>query len=108
MESEDQKQLLVQGRLTSGSPAHTAVVLDSERSRFGDYWARPYSGTIHPDTGRFEVSVTRPFRKGTLYLSFCFENGANTADGKKSLQRGSAVEISYSGEPGAREFNILH
>ena len=82
------------------------MILDSERNRFGDYWARPYSGSIDADTGEFEITVNRPFRKGTLYLSFCFENGANTADGQKTLQRGSAIEISYTGEKGSRQFDI--
>lgn len=105
-ESGDHAEIVVQGVLKANAPAHTAVLLDSERSQFGDYWARPYAATVDPKTGEFKIAVSEPFPKGTLYLSFCFENGVSTADGRKSLQRGSAVEITYKGEKGSRTFDI--
>jgi len=97
--------ITVRGSVRSDQPAHSALLFDSARGRFGDYWTRAYVGTID-DEGRFNVVVEEPFERGTLFLSFCFENGVNCADGKSPLLRGSVVEIPYSGQAGKRTFAL--
>lgn len=97
--------IVISGQLVSGQSAHSAVLLDSERGRFGDYWARPYSSLIDQQTGRFSITIEEPFRSGTAYLSFSLENGL-TSDGDKPFQRGSKLEVTYQGEPGSREIEI--
>lgn len=101
-ESDDGSKLIVEGQFSASIPAHTAVILDSERGRFGDYWARSYVSVLDAKTGQFRIVVTRPFSQGTLYLSFCFENGVNMSDNKSPFQRGSSIQISYKGEKGSR------
>ena len=105
-ETEDGRSLKIAGTLSANMPAHTAVLLDSRRANFGDYWKRPYAGAIDKETGAFEIIVTEPFDRGTLYLSFCFENGTVTADGQKPFQQSSAIEITYDGEQGSRTFGL--
>jgi hypothetical protein len=101
--------IVISGQLVSGQSAHSAVLLDSERGRFGDYWARPYSSSIDQQAGRFSITIAEPFRSGTAYLSFSFKNGL-TSDGDKSFQRGSKLEVTYQGEPGSGKdhFAIAH
>ena len=81
-ESPDRKQVIVRGTLKTGtggdakvSAAHSLIVLDSERGQYGDYWCRSYVAPIDPASGKFEVSVSEPYAKGTLFLSFGFDNG---------------------------------
>lgn len=105
-ESDKDNAFFVTGRVSATIAAHAAVILDSQRGQFGDYWKRSYVGAINAETGEFKIEVNEPFNRGTLYLSFCFENGAVTVDGRTPLQRGSALEISYSGEEGSRRFNL--
>jgi len=105
-ESDDGPRLFVKGKLSASLPAHTAVLLDSERGRFGDYWERSYTGAIDAETGEFKIVVCEPFGRGTLYLSFCFANGVNTSNGRVSFQRGASVQISYSGKRGSRHFDL--
>ena len=101
---ETDGQIVVKGKLSAGRPALTAVILDSERGRFGDYWARPYTAPINADTGEFNIRVTEPFTSGTLFLSFSFAHGVTTSDGDKQCQRGSDIQFRYRGKPGARNF----
>lgn len=105
-ESDSGGKLMITGKLLASLPAHTAVVVDSQRGRFGDYWERPYAGEIDAKTGRFKITVSEPFERGTLYLSFCFLNGTVTADGRRPFQHGSSIEIFYSGEKGSRRFEL--
>jgi hypothetical protein len=103
-ESKDGTQVFVRGELSASLSAHTAVLLDSGRGQFGDYWAKSYSSPIDGSTGEFEITIDEPFEKGTIFLLFCFENGSNSADGKMPFQRGSSIEIPYEGAGGARRF----
>ena len=98
---EEDGLIVVQGKLVSGQKAHTAVVLDSERGRFGDYWARSYAAEIALKTGEFKIVVGEPFDSGTLHLAFCLGNGLTT-DGGKPFQRGTNLRFEYQGEPGSR------
>jgi len=101
----DDGSLTITGKLSASHSAHSALLLDSQRGRFGDYWARSYVSSIEPKTGEFQITVTEPFDSGTCYLSFCFDNGFNTGDGQTPFQRGSAIQVSYRGEIGKRQFN---
>jgi len=103
-ESKDGISIVIKGKLSAKNPAHSVITLDSEQGRYGDYWARSYVAKIDPDTGEFQISVTEPFEKGTLFLSFAFDNGMTTSDGKQPFQQGSSIEIPYSTENGQREF----
>lgn len=94
-------QVVVEGIVSAENKAHTAVVLDSERGRFGDYWARPYVGSIDPQNGEFRVVIEEPFERGMLHLSFSLVNGTTT-DGTKPFQRGSDLRFEYQGKPGSR------
>ncbi len=105
-ETDNGGKLMITGKLSASLPAHTAVVLDSQRGNFIDYWKRPYAGAINAETGEFRVEVSEPFSRGTLYLAFCFENGAVTSDGRKSFLHGSVIEIPYGGEKGSRKFDL--
>jgi len=104
-DTPDGKGITVRGKLTADLKAHTAIVLDSERGRYGDYWERSYVGKIDPETGTFEVIVSQPSQRGTLFLSFCFDNGVNTADGKKAFQQGTPIEVPYQATDGKRQFD---
>jgi hypothetical protein len=104
-ESDDGAAIVVEGTFSGSIPAHTAVLLDSERGRFGDYWKRSYSGTIDAATGVFRAVVAEPFGRGSLFLAFCFENGFNTGDGRMPFLRGSSIRVSYSGEKGSRRLD---
>ena len=97
--------ITVRGTLRSDQSAHSAVLFDSARGRFGDYWTRAYVGAVD-EQGRFSVQVEAPFERGTLFLSFCFENGVSSADGKRPLLRGSVVEIPYRGQAGTPTFEL--
>ena len=106
----DAGSIKVSGRLKSESRAHSAVLFDSGRGSFGQNdWARSYVGDVDQE-GRFEVTVDDPLDdpldEGTLFLSFCFENGIATADGKRQLLRGSVIEIPYSGSRQNRTFRL--
>ena len=92
--SED-GSILIQGTLKPSIATDTVVAVDSARHQFGDYWSRSYTGKIDPETGVFELTISEPFSSGTIYLSFCFENGINTGDGEKVFQRGSTLSIQY-------------
>ena len=102
---EEDGQIIVRGRLVTDRKAHSAVLLDSERGRFGDYWARPYVGTVDPETGAFRIVVAEPFERGMLHLSFSFENGLTTADGTMPFQRGTDLKFTYAGEPDSRKIS---
>jgi hypothetical protein len=105
-ESEDGSSIVVAGRLNASLPADTAIVFDVKRPPLGkDYWSRGYTSAIKKD-GTFRIVVQSPFGAGNLSLTFCFENGCNTADGKRAVLRGSVIEIPYSGEAGDRVFTI--
>lgn len=94
----------VEGKLESNQKAHTAVLFDSFNNKFGDYWSRSYIGEIVD--GKFEIVAEDPFDEGTLLLSFCFNNGINTADGKSQFSRKSVIEIPYRGKKGKRRFSL--
>ena len=96
--------LKVQGMLKSNQKAHTAVLFDSGNNKFGDYWSRSYVGEIENE--KFEIVVQDPFDEGTLLLSFCFNNGINTADGRSQFSRKSVIEIPYRGRKGNRKFEL--
>lgn len=102
--SDDHKMIIVSGKLTSDQKAHTIVALDSERGKFGDYWERPYSGAIDTE-GNFKLEISEPRDQGTIYLSFCFENGINTSDGQKIFQQDSSISRTYSTRDGKRIFD---
>ena len=94
----------VSGRLESDLPAHSAVVFDSGKSNFGgDYWAQSYVGQID-ERGQFEVTITNPYRRGKLYLAFCFDNGLNVGEADAKKIKPSAIEIAYQGRRGNRRF----
>ena len=38
-------------------------------------------GAIDSDNGSFAVTISEPFDRGTIFLSFCFDNSVVTADG---------------------------
>ena len=99
------KKITVSGTLKASVPAHTALALDSARSRYGDYWTRSYAGRVDRKTGKFEVVISEPFERGTIYLVFCLSDGINTSDGKLPLLRGSSLEISYETKDGKRQFD---
>lgn len=101
--SDDQKTIIIKGKLNSDQKAHTIVALDSERGKFGDYWERPYTAAVDAE-GNFKLEITEPWTQGTIFLSFCFENGVNTSDGKKIFQQNSSVSRSYSTKDGKRVF----
>ena len=103
--TEKDATVVITGKLNADLHAHTAVLLDSARSKFGDYWARSYVGSIE-ENGNFRITVTEPFKKGSIFLSFCFDNGVTTADGKKLFIHGSAIEVPYTTNDGKRSFNI--
>ncbi len=103
-EAKDGKSIVIKGKLLARNPAHSVIALDSEPGRYGDYWARSYVAGIDSNTGTFEISVTEPFKKGTLFLAFAFDNGLTTSDGKRSFQQGSSIEIPYTTIKGRREF----
>lgn len=102
----DGKAITVRGQLTADPKAHTAVLLDSARGRFGDYWERSYLGKIDTETGTFEIVVSAPFARGALFLSFCFPSGVNTSNGKMPFQRGSAIVIPYETKDRKRQFTM--
>jgi hypothetical protein len=106
IEKSSGAEFVVEGRLSSNLPAHAAVLLDSQRGRFGDYWERSYVSAIDGETGDFRIVIDEPLDKGTLYLAFCFENGINTGDGRVRFLRGSSAQISYSGKKGSRRFDL--
>jgi len=97
-------QIVIEGIVSAENKAHTAVVLDSERGRFGDYWARPYVGKIDPQSGEFRVVIEEPYNRGMLHLSFSLVNGSTT-DGTKPFQRGSDLRFSYQGKSGSRKIS---
>ena len=99
-------KIRVTGKLSASHPAHSVVLLDSQRRNFGDYWARSYVGAVDGNSDEFQIDVTDPFDSGTLYLGFSFDNGFNTGDGRTSFQQGSSVKITYKGSSGSRQFNI--
>jgi len=103
-ESKDAKTIVIKGRLSADATAHSVIALDSERGKYGDYWARSYTAAIDPDTGIFEISIAEPFEKGTLFLAFAFDNGLTTSNGKRRFQQGSSIEISYITKDGRRVF----
>jgi hypothetical protein len=103
--TEANGHIIVSGRIVSDQRPHTAVLLDSERGRFGDYWARPYTSSIDKETGRFSVTIEEPFQSGSAYLAFSFANGITT-DGDKAFQRGSKLEFTYKGAPSSRQIEI--
>lgn len=105
-EIEDGAKLMIKGTLLSDSRAHAAVVLDSETGRFGDYWERSYLGKVDAAMGEFKVEIVEPRARGTLFLGFCFDNGINTGDGTTPFQRGSSIQIRYSGNAGLRKFEL--
>ena len=84
----------VSGILKSTAKAHSVVIADSERNKFGDYWARAYTAKLD-DKGQFKVTVDEPYKSGTLFIGFCFNNGTNTGGGGKSYQGGSPITVSY-------------
>ena len=100
---DDQQKIIITGKLNSDQKAHTVVALDSERGKFGDYWERPYVAGIDPE-GNFKLEINAPRTQGTIFLSFSFENGINTSDGKKTFQQNSAISRSYSTKEGKRVF----
>tara|TARA_R110000850_G_scaffold16224_3_gene50849 strand:+ start:1499 stop:2590 length:1092 start_codon:yes stop_codon:yes gene_type:complete len=93
--SNNGENITIRGNLQASGIASTVVAVDSERHQFGDYWSRSYTGKVDPETGAFEINITEPFESGTVYLSFCFDNGVNTSDGKQIFQRGSSLTIQY-------------
>lgn len=96
--------IVVSGTLDSDLRAHSAVIFNAEGGKFGDnYWARSHVAPIE-DNGQFSIPFESPYSKGKLFLSFCFENGVNTADGKKQTLQKSVVEITYNGKKGRRKF----
>ena len=90
----DGDAIKVTGTLKSAAKAHSVVIADSERNKFGDYWARAYTAKLD-DKGAFTVAVDEPFKSGTLFLGFCFNNGTNTGGDDKSFQGGSSITITY-------------
>lgn len=104
-ESKNGDNFTVSGSLHSDQSVHTAALFDSNQGRFGDYWTRSYVGAVDKK-GRFSVVVEDPFEKGSLFLSFFFDNGVNTSDGKKPLMQGSVIKIPYSGTGENRTFEL--
>ena len=70
------------------------MIADSERNKFGDYWARAYTAKLDDKVG-FSVAIDEPFESGTLFVGFCFNNGTNSGGDGKSYQGGSGVTITY-------------
>lgn len=103
---EVDEQVVLTGIVHAENKAHSAVVLDSERGRFGDYWARSYVGKIEPQSGEFRVVIKEPFTRGRLHLSFSLVNGLTT-DGEQPFQRGTELRFSYQGRPGSRKIETL-
>lgn len=103
-ESENKQQVIVQGTLKTSVPAHTVIVLDSERGQFGDYWARSYTSPIDPKTGQFKITLDAPYANGVLFLSFSLTNGTTTSDGTQPFQRGCSLTVPYSTKDGSRHF----
>jgi len=95
------KTISVTGKMSSSIAAHSIVIVDSERNRYGDYWSRAYSAALKE--GSFTVKIDEPFEAGTLFLGFCFNNGSNSG-GKKSFQGGSKFTIEYRQNAGEFEF----
>ncbi len=96
-------KITISGTLDSNLKAHSVIVFNIRGgNKFGDYWSRSHAGTVEKN-GQFAVSFWSPYSKGKLFLSFCFDNGINTADGKKQK---SFIEIPYSGKQGKREFQM--
>ena len=42
-----------------------------------------YAAAIDDTTGEFNITIAELFDSGTLYVSFCFENGVNTGVAKR-------------------------
>lgn len=103
-ESEDGKSIVIMGTLRSNEPAHSVIVYDSERGQFGDYWGRTYVAPIDSDTGGFEATISAPHVSGTIFISFNFETGINTVDGRKPFQQTGSPVLRYTGTAGQREF----
>ena len=91
---KDGKSIAVSGSLKSPAAAHSVLIVDSERNKFGDYWARAYTAKLN-EKGAFEVYISEPFERGTLFVGFSFNNGTNTGGDGKSFQGGSGVTITY-------------
>ena len=90
----DGETIKVSGTLKSPKTAHSALLADSQRNKFGDYWSRAYTSKID-EQGQFTVTVDETFESGTLYVGFAFNNGTNTGGHGKSFQGGSATTFSY-------------
>ncbi len=103
-ESPDHEKVIIRGILKTADTAHSVIVLDSERGQYGDYWCRSYLAPIDASTGKFEVTVSEPYAKGALFLSFGFDNGISTSDGKTIFQQSSSVSVNYEIKNGARSF----
>ena len=103
-ESPDHKQVIVRGTLKADATAHSVIVLDSERGQYGDYWCRSYVAPIDAASGTFEITVSEPYSKGALFLSFGFDNGIATGDGKTIFQQNSSVSVEYESKDGTRKF----
>jgi hypothetical protein len=107
-ESSNGKQVLVQGVLNIKASAkpHSVIAIDSERGEYGDYWCRSYVADIDAE-GKFELAINEPFEKGRLFLSFAFDSGVTTSDGKTGYQQNSSVSASYRTENGQRIFEEI-
>ncbi len=99
-------KIKISGILQSDLDAHSVVIFDSDSGKFKEnYWSRSHVGTITND-GRFAVLFKSPHSQGKLFLSFCYNNGINTADGRRQTLQKSVIEIAYRGNHGKRTFQM--
>ena len=69
------------------------------------YWSRSHVGKVDKQ-GRFQAELWSSYTRGRLFVSFCFDNGINSADGKKQLMQKSFIEIGYTGKTAKRKFQL--
>ncbi len=92
----DNNQFVVEGKLKSDYPAHSAVILNASKGDKSPYWHKAFVGKINAD-GTFKCIVSElKEANGELVIVFGFNNGVISGDGKTLGMNKSGIRKTYS------------